>query len=183
MRSGETGRGVRERERGREIAVYMSCFFSRELMALCLKKLKSGLSGVRLVDASFVWTEPHSKRIRVKLIVQGEVAEGAGAVMQQTVNVEFVVAAQMCDECRRVEAKDTWNASVQVRQKSGQRKTLYYLEQMIIKYQAAKECSSIKLVHGNSFREYPELSHLSVDVAFLDNGLLQYSGHRLNRHY
>ena len=124
---------------------------SRELMALCLKKLKSGLSGVRLVDASFLWTEPHSKRLKVKLVVQGEVAEGAGVVMQQTVPVEFVVQGQMCDECRRVEAKDTWNASVQVRQKTQQRKTLYYLEQLLIKYQATREVSSIKLVHGESF--------------------------------
>ena len=28
---------------------------------------------VHLIDASFVWTEPHSKRIKVKLIVQKEV--------------------------------------------------------------------------------------------------------------
>ena len=37
---------------------------SRELMALCLKKLKN-LSKVKLIDAIFVWTEPHSKRIKV----------------------------------------------------------------------------------------------------------------------
>ena len=34
---------------------------SRELMAVCLMKLK-GLSKLKLVDAQFVWTEPHSKR-------------------------------------------------------------------------------------------------------------------------
>ena len=45
---------------------------SRELLAICLKKLK-GLSKVRLVDASFIWTEPHSKRIKVKLTIQKEV--------------------------------------------------------------------------------------------------------------
>ena len=28
---------------------------------------------VRLVDAGFVWTEPHSKRIKVKLTIQKEV--------------------------------------------------------------------------------------------------------------
>lgn len=39
---------------------------SRELLSLCLKKLK-GLNRVKLVDASFVWTEPHSKRIKVNL--------------------------------------------------------------------------------------------------------------------
>lgn len=45
---------------------------SRELLAICLRKLK-GLKEVRLVDAGFVWTEPHSKRLRVKLSVQKEV--------------------------------------------------------------------------------------------------------------
>jgi len=45
---------------------------SRELLAICLKKLK-GLSKVRLVDAGFIWTEPHSKRLKVKLTIQKEV--------------------------------------------------------------------------------------------------------------
>ena len=45
---------------------------SRELLAICLKKLK-GLNKVRLIDAGFIWTEPHSKRLRVKLTVQKEV--------------------------------------------------------------------------------------------------------------
>jgi NMD protein affecting ribosome stability and mRNA decay len=31
--------------------------------------------------------------------------------------VEFIVAGQVCDECHRTEAKDTWRAVVQVRQK------------------------------------------------------------------
>jgi len=45
---------------------------SRELLAICLRKMK-GLKEVRLVDAGFIWTEPHSKRLRVKLTVQKEV--------------------------------------------------------------------------------------------------------------
>ncbi|KAG8790499.1 ribosome-binding protein, partial [Ceratobasidium sp. 428] len=44
---------------------------SRELLAICLKKLK-GLNKVRLIDAGFIWTEPHSKRIKVKLTIQKE---------------------------------------------------------------------------------------------------------------
>ena len=54
---------------------------SAELMALLLKKPR-GLGSVRLVDASFVWTEPHSKRLKVKVCVQKEVV--SGAVMQQS---------------------------------------------------------------------------------------------------
>lgn len=45
---------------------------SRELLTICLKKLK-GLSKVKLVDANFIWTEPHSKRLKVKLTIQKEV--------------------------------------------------------------------------------------------------------------
>jgi nonsense-mediated mRNA decay protein 3 len=78
-------------------------------MALCLKRLKN-LSKVRLVDAKFVWTEPHSKRIKVQLSVQAEVVQGT--ILQQSFVVEYVVGGQMCDTCRRVEAKDTWNANV-----------------------------------------------------------------------
>ena len=52
---------------------------SRELMALCLKRLK-GLPKVKLIDANFVWTEPHSKRIKVKMTVQGEAI--AGTILQ-----------------------------------------------------------------------------------------------------
>ena len=45
---------------------------SKELLSLCIKKIK-GLSKVKLVDAGFVWTEPHSRRIKVKLTIQKEV--------------------------------------------------------------------------------------------------------------
>lgn len=87
---------------------------SRELLTLCLKKLR-GLQKVKLIDASFVWTEPHSKRIRVKLTVQAEVHGSAGPlVLQQVFIVEFIVNHQMCDDCHRTEAKDYWRASVRL---------------------------------------------------------------------
>ncbi|KAJ2527563.1 ribosome-binding protein, partial [Coemansia sp. RSA 1937] len=67
---------------------WMSCDLeSRELLALCLKKLK-GLVKVRLVDAGFIWTEPHSRRIKVKLTIQKEVF--AATILQQTFEVEYV---------------------------------------------------------------------------------------------
>lgn len=37
---------------------------SKELLTFCIKKLK-GLNKVKLVDAGFIWTEPHSKRLKV----------------------------------------------------------------------------------------------------------------------
>ena len=40
---------------------------SRELLSVCLKKLK-GLNKVRLIDAAFIWTEPHSRYGLVGLV-------------------------------------------------------------------------------------------------------------------
>lgn len=57
---------------------------SRELLALCLKKLR-GLGRIRIIDASFIWTEPHSRRIKVKITVQDSVSDGV--LMQQSFEV------------------------------------------------------------------------------------------------
>ncbi|CAO1433429.1 unnamed protein product [Diamesa serratosioi] len=114
---------------------------SRELLTLCLKRMK-GLKEVKLVDAGFIWTESHSKRVKVKLTVHGEV--NGGIVLQQVFIVEFVVMNQMCDDCHRTEAKDFWRCMVQVRQKSQNKKTLYYLEQMILKHKAHENTLGLK---------------------------------------
>lgn len=115
---------------------------SRELLAICLKKLKQGLSKVRLVDAGFVWTEPHSKRIKVKLTIQKEVLNST--ILQQVFVVEFVVQNQMCEVCHRQAAQDYWNALVQVRQKTSHKKTFFYLEQLILKHNAHHNTVKVK---------------------------------------
>lgn len=45
---------------------------SSELLAMCLKNIR-GLKRVKLLDAKFIYTEPHSRRIKLKLTVQKEV--------------------------------------------------------------------------------------------------------------
>jgi hypothetical protein len=39
---------------------------SKELLSICLKRIK-GLNKVKLIDASFIWTEPHCRRLKVRL--------------------------------------------------------------------------------------------------------------------
>jgi len=117
---------------------------SRELLSLCLKKLK-GLNRVNLIDANFVWTEPHSRRIKVKLTIQKEV--NGGAILQQAFVVEFVVNTMMCEDCHRREAKDFWKAVVQVRQKATHKKTFFYLEQLLLKYKAHEKAVNVKQIH------------------------------------
>lgn len=114
---------------------------SKELLAHCLKRIK-GLNKVRLVDAGFVWTEPHSKRLKVKLTIQKEVFNGT--ILQQIFIVEFIVQNFFCPDCHRVEAKDTWNAVAQVRQKVDHKRTFLWIEQMILRYKFYTSISSIK---------------------------------------
>lgn len=114
---------------------------SKELLALCLRRLK-GLNRVRLVDASFVWTEPHSKRLKVKVTIQKEAF--AGTVLQQCFVLDVVVGNQQCGECARMAAKNTWRAVVQARQKVDHKRTFLYLEQLILKHNAHRDVSNIK---------------------------------------
>ncbi|EFP03959.1 hypothetical protein CRE_27919 [Caenorhabditis remanei] len=53
---------------------------------------------------------------------------------------------ELCDDCRRAEAKDFWRACVQVRQRAEFKKTLFYLEQLLLKHSAHKECTGVKPV-------------------------------------
>lgn len=85
---------------------------SRELLALCLKKLR--LQKARVIDASFVWTEPHSRRIKVKITVQDSVSE---VLIQQSFVVTYTVHSQQCPECAQSFTPNHWRACVQVRQK------------------------------------------------------------------
>jgi 60S ribosomal export protein NMD3 len=114
---------------------------SSELMALCLKKIKGLNKDVKLVDARFVYTEPHSKRIKISLTVQKEVNH---SILQQSFEVEFVVQNLQCRDCERSYTEHTWNAVVQVRQKVKHKRTFFYLEQLILKNNAAERATNIK---------------------------------------
>ncbi|TAQ91599.1 hypothetical protein B7494_g77 [Chlorociboria aeruginascens] len=104
---------------------------SGELLSICLRKLR-GLHKVRIIDASFIWTEPHSRRVKVKLTIQASAFEGV--VLQQTFEVEYIVAYQQCPDCAKSYTANTWRACVQVRQKVPHKRTFLYLEQLILKH-------------------------------------------------
>eukprot|EP01048_Picozoa_sp_COSAG05_P001842 COSAG05_NODE_66_length_22253_cov_14.954455_15_plen_426_part_01 len=116
---------------------------SRELLQVCLKRIK-GLNRLKLVDASFVWTEPHSKRVKMKLTVSSEVY--TGTVLEQQCLVEYVIVNQQCRLCQRAESSMTWTAVVQLRQKVAHRRTFLYLEQLILKNNAQRDVLNIKTV-------------------------------------
>lgn len=87
-----------------------------------------------MTDASFIWTEEHCKRLKVKLAMQKHIH--AEAVLQQEHVVEFVIHNKQCEDCCRSYTPHTWKAAVQIRQNIDHRRTLMHLEQLIIKNEA-----------------------------------------------
>jgi len=137
---------------------------SRELLALCLRKLR-GLNKVRIIDASFIWTEPHSRRIKLKITIQQEAFQGT--ILQQTFDVEFVQAFQQCADCQKSYTPNTWRAVVQVRQKVHHKRTFLYLEQLILKHAAHKDTINIKEVHEGIDFFFSARNHAEKFVDFL----------------
>jgi len=141
---------------------------SRQLLVICLKRVK-GLNKVKLIDAGFIWTEPHSRRIKVKLTVQKEVF--TNTVLQQVFVIEFIVQNQMCEDCHRVMAKDTWNALVQVRQRVSHKRTFLFLEQLILKHKVHSNALRIaEKADGLDFY-WSQKSHAKKFVEFLQSVL------------
>ena len=82
------------------------------MLALLLKKVKGLGKEVKLVDAGFIWTEAHSRRIKLKLTIQKEVF--GSLILQQQFQVEFVVSNLQCPDCQQSYTDHVWNANVQV---------------------------------------------------------------------
>lgn len=139
---------------------------SKELLALCLRKLR-GLNRVRIIDAGFIWTEPHSRRIKVKITIQQEAFQGT--IVQQTFEVEYVVATQQCAECAKSYTHNTWQASVQVRQKVPHKRTFLYLEQLILKNNAHRDTVNIKEAKDGLDFYYAQRNHAEKMVEFLSS--------------
>jgi nonsense-mediated mRNA decay protein 3 len=156
---------------------------SQELLAICLKKLK-GLNRVRLTDAHFIWTEPHSKRLRISLTIQKEVCHLhfgqcvvpkhspesqvlTSTILEQIFEIEYLVQHGQCPDCAKLAAKNTWKALVQVRQKVPHKRTFLYLEQLILKHGAQKDTISLKEVKDGLDFFYSQRSHAIKMVEFL----------------
>jgi len=139
---------------------------SRELLAVCLRKIR-GLNKVKLIDAGFIWTEPHSKRIKVRLTIQKEVF--SGVVLQQVFPVEFVVTNMFCDDCHAQAASNTWTACVQVRQRVPHKRTILFLEQLILKHDAHSYALSIKSQPDGIDFFFGERSHALRFINFVES--------------
>lgn len=115
---------------------------SRELLGVCLRHVKGMGREHKLLDANFIWTEPHSKELKVKLVLQKEAL--AGVVVQQSMVVEYRVDDKQCPECQKSYTKHTWESCVQVRQRAEHRRTLLRLEQLIIDHRVHQQLMGLE---------------------------------------
>jgi nonsense-mediated mRNA decay protein 3 len=137
---------------------------SKELLALCLKKIR-GLKRVKLIDASFIWTEEHSRRIKVQLTVQKTINQSI--TLEQSFVVEFTVIYTQCDDCKKDFTPHTWKACIQLRQKSINKKTFYFLEQLMLRYNAHSKAIKISKRRDGLDFYFETKSHAQKLVDFL----------------
>lgn len=139
---------------------------SAELMALCLKRVK-GLKRVALLDATWIWQEEHSMRLRLKLTVSKEIVTGAS--LQQGFEVEFYVRNQQCSDCAASFTNISWTASVQVRQRVDHKRTFFYLEQVILKQEAQARAIRIEQYRDGLDFHFKEKNDAVRFVSFVED--------------
>lgn len=146
---------------------------SRELMTLCLANVsglgKKSAAKVRLVDAGWIWTEPHSMRLKVRLTIQKEVQ--TGTILQQAFTVIFVVRNQQCVECQAEFRQGSWRSVIQVRQRVGHKRTFLYLEQLILKHGAHRGCLSIETFRDGMDFYFPDKGKAARFICFLEGAV------------
>lgn len=82
-------------------AVLSATFIRSELLALCLKKIKGLKSLSRIVDCRWLFTEPHSNKLALRITAQADVLEGS-AVAEQSFNIQGLIHHMQCDDCKKV---------------------------------------------------------------------------------
>eukprot|EP00594_Rhizosolenia_setigera_P006006 CAMPEP_0178950804 /NCGR_PEP_ID=MMETSP0789-20121207/6858_1 /TAXON_ID=3005 /ORGANISM="Rhizosolenia setigera, Strain CCMP 1694" /LENGTH=609 /DNA_ID=CAMNT_0020631575 /DNA_START=65 /DNA_END=1894 /DNA_ORIENTATION=- len=133
---------------------------SPELMSLLLKKIpalqnhhstQNNIANIKLIESMYVWTEPNSMRMRLRLTVRADVDatqnNASSVTIQQRVMVEFIVKFSQCPECNREFTNRTWHCVVQLRQKNdgNNRKGLILIESAIAKHPLIKKRMVIKI--------------------------------------
>ncbi|KAI5148888.1 60S ribosomal export protein NMD3 [Enteropsectra breve] len=109
---------------------------SKDLLIFLLGRNKT-LKKINIIDTNFIYTEEHSRKMKVEIVV---LENG----IEQTTVLVFNVKNKQCPDCMRAEAQQYWKACVQLRQKPHHKRTFLYLEQLIIKHKAHLGTSNIK---------------------------------------
>ncbi|CAL4945481.1 unnamed protein product [Urochloa decumbens] len=146
---------------------------SPELMQVLLRRVVRQIArlGAAIAAAELVFTEPHSKRLKLRLRIRREVLRCV--TMEQTHVVEFTVHDRLCDACGRAQQADAadhqWSAVVQVRQRASHRRTLLHLEQQLVRHGAADTAIRVDGSAGGIDLYFASRSHAARLVEFVSS--------------
>ena len=136
---------------------------SPELLQLCLKKLPQN---IRVIEAKFLFTEPHSKRLRVQVTFERE--DFNGTILRQSQIITYFVHTVQCKTCQELAThRDHWKAIVQLRQHSHSKRTLFWLEQQLITHGVANSASAIERKSDGLDFQFNDKSSAEKLVSFL----------------
>jgi nonsense-mediated mRNA decay protein 3 len=76
---------------------------------------KAGITNLKIIDSSYIWTEPNSMRLRILLTLRAEINNGVS--IEQRIKVEFNIRWRQCPDCTKESRQRIWQAIVQLRQK------------------------------------------------------------------
>lgn len=87
---------------------------SAGLMSVCLKKIPGLNNGkAKIIDAAWVWTEPHSKRLKISVEFEAGILDDKVKLRQKTI-VEFVIKNKQCLQCITEATDHSWGCMIQV---------------------------------------------------------------------
>ncbi|OHT05102.1 60S ribosomal export protein nmd3 [Tritrichomonas foetus] len=141
---------------------------SPELLQLCLRKI-NGIKDIKIVDAKFLWTEPHSKRIKVSVKIQKETFNDT--ILQRSLIITFIVKNAQCpDCCEQATPREHWKAIVQLRQHADGNRTIFWLEQQILSHNAHNSATAIeRKIEGGLDFQFNDKPSAERFVSFLKN--------------
>lgn len=115
------------------------------LMTLCLKKIHSlQKKNIKVIDTKWVWTEPHSKRLQLSLDIERGILDEK-ILLRKRFIVNFIVVNKQCSSCQSSETEHDFGAIVQVRQKLDYKRSLYHLENLLLKSGLSESITNIEL--------------------------------------
>lgn len=104
---------------------------STQLLAMLLRKISGILTSCTILDASWIWTEPHSRRIKINVDVERSVLDNKAQIRHKII-VEFTVKMKQCLECIREATDHSWETCVQIRQRVRVKRSLEAVESMLV---------------------------------------------------
>ncbi|OIR58299.1 MAG: 60S ribosomal export protein NMD3 [Amphiamblys sp. WSBS2006] len=136
---------------------------SLDLLKLCMQRIK--VKDAKITDGSFIWTESHSRRLQVRVLVDRDTET---ATVRQEATVEYVLQNLQCKDCERLMAEKTWCAIVQIRQRAEGRRTLLYLEQLILTQNAHRGATDFKMRRNGMDFYFSDKNAANRFVAFIE---------------